>query len=159
MECQHYCQAVASLPLESHCTSLSGFFQKHLVGCGRWDENSFMVRLVVGDKPLCSQFPGIFTIATAKNNIISSVLGCTNPFSWNLNFHCNLSDFEIGDLKRLMSPLSCSHLSPFLPNARGYSLSSSGSFTIKSFFLVLSNHINSIPFFLTDFVWKSQTPF
>ena len=79
--------------------------------------------LLRGDQPLCSPFLGLFIIVTAKNSTISSIFRFTNPFSWNLNFRHNLSDFEIGYLKRLMSSLSfCTYpllflmreLSPYL---------------------------------------------
>ena len=116
-------------------------------------------RLVVGDQPLCSQFPGLFKIFTVKNLTISSILRSTNPFSWNLNFHRKLLDLKIEDLKRLMSSLSHLHLSPLDHDLRAWSLSSLGLFTIKSFFSVLSNHIDPTPSFLVDFVWKSQAPF
>ena len=39
---------------------------------------------------------------------------------------------------------------------RAWSLSYLGLFTIKSFFVVLSNHSNQVSFFTTNFVWKSQ---
>ena len=58
-----------------------------------------------------------------------------------------------------------------LPSFKGYhlyhsisllvsprSLSSSGLFTVKSFFVVLSNHFDPIPFLPTNFVWKSHVP-
>ena len=46
------------------------------------------------------------------------------------------------------------HLSPFGHELRAWSLSSSGLFTVKSFFLVLSNHIDPTSSFPIDFVWK-----
>ena len=58
-----------------------------------------------------------------------------------------------------MSSLSHLHLSPFGHDSRAWSLSSSGLFIIKSFFLVLSNYIDPTPSFPIDFVWKSQAPF
>ena len=42
---------------------------------------------------------------------------------------------------------------------RSWSLSSSGLFTIKSFFLALSHLFDSSLAFPTNFVWKSQVPF
>ena len=48
------------------------------------------------------------------------------------------------------------NLSPFVLNASVWSLSSSSLFTIKSFFLALSNHANQVPLFLAYFLWKSQ---
>ena len=40
-----------------------------------------------------------------------------------------------------------------------FGLSYSGLFIVKSFFSILSNHIDLIPLFLIDFVWKSQASF
>ena len=108
---------------------------------------------------MCSQFSCLFRSVTIQNLNISSVLGSTNPFSWNLNFHRDLSDFEIGDLKKLMSSLSHLHLSPSGPNLRAWSLSSWSLFTVKSFFSIMSNHTNQIPSFPTDSIWKSQALF
>ena len=42
---------------------------------------------------------------------------------------------------------------------KAWSLFSSGLFMVKSFFSILSNHIDLIPLFLIDFVWKSQASF
>ena len=108
---------------------------------------------------MCSQFSGLFKIITVKNPTISLVLESTNPFSWNLNFRHNLSDFEIEDLERLMSSLSHLYLSPFGPDSRAWSLSFLVLFMVKSFISILSNHIDPIPSFPIDFVWKSQATF
>ena len=73
-----------------------------------------------GDQPLCSQFASLLRIVTVKNLTISLVLGSTNPFSWNLNFCRNLSNFEIGNLERLMPFLSHLHLFPSSPDIRAW---------------------------------------
>ena len=54
-----------------------------------------------------------------------------------------------------MCYLACLHLTPSVPDARAWSLSFLGLFTIKSFLLVLSRLSNSSPAFPTNFVWKS----
>ena len=92
-----------------------------------------------GDQPLGSQFLSLFKIVTIKNLPISSFRGSSYLFSWNFNFRYNLSEFEIEDLERLMSFLTRLHLSPSVPDARAWSLSSSGLFTVKSFFVALSS--------------------
>ena len=66
-------------------------------------------------------------------------LDLSYPFSWNFNFHRNLFDFKIEDLKRLMSSLTCLLLSPSTPNARAWSLSSSGLFIVKFFFVIVQS--------------------
>lgn len=58
-----------------------------------------------------------------------------------------------------MSSLAHLHLFPSVLDARAWSLSSSGLFTVESFFLVLSHHSNPTPFFPTNCVWKSQVSF
>ena len=87
-----------------------------------------------GAQPLGTQYPRLFRVVLDKNIPISSVLGFTRPFSWNFNFRCNLSDSEIKDLEGLMRSLDGLHLSPSVPNARFWPLSSSGLFSVKSFF-------------------------
>ena len=81
------------------------------------------------------------------------------PSFLNFSFRHNLFYFEIEDLKRLMFFLTCLHLSPSIPDARVWSLSYSSLFTVKSFYLALSNHANPAPLFCTNFVWKSQVSF
>ncbi|CBI18251.3 unnamed protein product, partial [Vitis vinifera] len=112
-----------------------------------------------GDQPLESQYPRLFRVVTDKNILISSILGSTRPLSWNFNFRSNLSDFEIEDLEGLMRSLDCLHLSSSVSDARSWYLSSSGLFTVKSFFLALSQCSGSSPIFLTKFIWNSQVPF
>ena len=107
---------------------------------------------------MCSKFLGLFRIVIVKNLTISLVLGSTNPFSWNINFHQNVLDFGIEDLERLISSLSHLHLSSSGLYLRAWSLSFSGLFTVM-FFSVLSNHIDPNPSFPIDFVWKLQAPF
>ncbi|RVW25098.1 hypothetical protein CK203_113759 [Vitis vinifera] len=87
------------------------------------------------------------------------VLGPSRPFSWNLNFRRNLSDSEIEDLEGLMQSLNDLYLSPSVPNARLWPLSSSGLFSVKSFFLALSQSSGSPQDFPSKFVWNSQVPF
>ena len=58
-----------------------------------------------------------------------------------------------------MSLLSNIHLTPFVLDARTWVLSSSGVFSIKSFFSTLSFSPYSIPFYPTNFLWKSRVPF
>ena len=94
-----------------------------------------------------------------KNIHISSILISTRPLSWNFNFCRNLSDSEIEDLEGLMRSLDCLHLSSSVSDARSWYLSSSGLFTVKSFFLALSQCYGSSPIFLTKFIWNSQVPF
>ena len=51
------------------------------------------------------------------------------------------------------------HISPSVSDMRSWSLSPSGFFTIKSFFLALSQYSESPLVFPTKFVWNSQVPF
>ena len=106
-----------------------------------------------------TQYPILFRVVVDKNIPISSVLGPTRPFSWNLNFCRNLSDYEIEDLEGLMRSLDELHLSPSVPDARFWPLSSSGLFSVKSFFLALSQFSESSQDFPSKFVWNSQVPF
>ena len=94
-------------------------------------------------------------VVTDKNNPISSIIGSTRPFSWNFNFHRNLSNSEIEDLEGLMRSLDRLHFSPSVPNMRSWSLSPSGLFTVKSFFLALSKFSGLPLVFPTKFVWNS----
>ena len=105
------------------------------------------------------QYPRLFRVVLDKNIPISSVLGPTRPFSWNLNFRLNLSDSEIEDLEGFMRLLDGLHLSPSVPDARFWPLSSSEPFSVKSFFLTLSQFSGSLQDFPSKFVWNSQVPF
>ncbi|RVW65400.1 LINE-1 retrotransposable element ORF2 protein [Vitis vinifera] len=70
----------------------------------------------------------------------------------------NIQDY-LEDLEGLMRSLDCLHLSPSVLDARSWSLSTSGIFTVKSFFLALSQFSGSPPVIPTKFVWNSQVPF
>ena len=130
---------------------------RFVVGDG--DRIRFWEDLWWGDQPLGVQYPRLLRVVTDKNTLISSILGSTRPFSWNFNFRRNLSDSEIVDLEGLMQSLDRLHISPSVPNMRSCSLSPSGLFTVKSFFLALSQFSDSPPVFPTKFVWNSQVPF
>ena len=94
-----------------------------------------------------------------KNIPISSVLDSIRPFSWNFNFRRNLSDSEIEDLEGFMRSLDGLHLSPSVSDARFWPLSSSRLFSVKYFFLALSQFSSSPQVFPSMVVWKSQVPF
>ncbi|RVW71380.1 putative ribonuclease H protein [Vitis vinifera] len=132
-------------------------FTRFVVGNG--ERIRFWEDLWWGDQPLGSQYPSLFRVVLDKNIPISSVLGPTRPFSWNLNFRRNLSDSEIEDLEGLMRSLDGVHLSPSVPDARSWPLSSSGLFSVKSFFLALSQFFGPPQVFPSKFVWDSQIPF
>ncbi|RVX05678.1 putative ribonuclease H protein [Vitis vinifera] len=112
-----------------------------------------------GDQPLGVQYPRLLRVVTDKNTLISSILGSTRPFSWNFNFRRNLSDSDIEDLECLMRSLDRLHLSHLVPDMRSWSLSPSGFFTVKYFFLALSQ-FSSLPLvFPTKLVSNSQVSF
>ena len=132
-------------------------FTRFVVGNGKrirlWED------LRWGDQSLGSQYPRLFRLVLDKNIPISSILGSTCPFSWNFNFRSNLLDSEIKDLESLMRSLNGLHLSPSVSDARSWPLSSLGFFSVKSFFLTLSQFSGSSPVFPSKFVWNSQVPF
>ncbi|RVW41858.1 putative ribonuclease H protein [Vitis vinifera] len=80
------------------------------------------------------------------------------PLSWNFNFRRNLTDSEIDLLQRLMSSLHSVLLSPSSSDSRAWSLSSSGSFSVKSFFYALSKDSNPLMFLPAKFLWSSKVP-
>ncbi|WJZ91178.1 hypothetical protein VitviT2T_010276 [Vitis vinifera] len=132
-------------------------FTRYVVG--NRERIRFWEDLWWGDQPLRIQYPRLFRVVMDKNISISSVLGPSRPFSWNLNFRRNLSDSEIEDLEGLMWSLDDLHLSPSVPDARLWPLSSSGLFSLKSFFLALSQSSGSPQDFPSKIVWNSQVPF
>ncbi|RVX11275.1 LINE-1 retrotransposable element ORF2 protein [Vitis vinifera] len=132
-------------------------FTRFVVGDG--DRIRFWDDLWWGDQPLGTQYPRLLSVVTDKNAPISSILGYSRPFSWNFNFRRNLTDSEIEDLESLMRSLDRLHISPSVPDKRSWSISPSGLFTVKSFFLALSQYFESPPVFPTKFVWNSQVPF
>ncbi|KAJ9698204.1 hypothetical protein PVL29_007339 [Vitis rotundifolia] len=126
---------------------------------GNGDRIRFWEDLWWGDQPLGSQYPRLFRVVLDKNIPTSSILGSSCPFSWNFNFRRNLSDPEIEDLETLMRSLDGLNLSPSVSDVRFWPLSSSGIFSVKSFFLALSQFSGSPQDFPSKFVWKSQVPF
>ena len=142
---------VISLSLEGYCTSLSGVFLIYSVCSRKWRKNSLLGRFVVRRPTFGIPISKLFRVVSDKNILISSILGSTHPFSWNFNFHRNLLDFEIEDLESLMRSLDGLHLSPLVSDARSWPLSSSGLFSVKSFFLALSQFLGSPLVFPTKF--------
>ncbi|RVW38475.1 Transposon TX1 uncharacterized 149 kDa protein [Vitis vinifera] len=130
---------------------------RYVVGNG--ERIRFWEDLWWGNQPLGTQYPRLFRVVVDKNISIYSVLGPSRPFSWNLNFRRNLSNSEIEDLEGLMRSLDDLYLSPSVPDARLWPLSSSGLFSVKSFFLTLSQSSGSPQNFPSKFVWNSQVPF
>ena len=61
-------------------------------------------------------------------------------------------------LQRLMSSLHSVLLSPSSSDSRAWSLSSSGSFSVKSFFYALSKDSNPLMFLPAKFLWSSKVP-
>ncbi|RVW97046.1 hypothetical protein CK203_032332 [Vitis vinifera] len=100
----------------------------------------------------------LLKVISVKNLTVSNALGNSFPLAWNLNFRRNLTDSEIDLLQRLMSSLSSVRFSPSLADSRAWSLSSSGLFTVKSFFLALSKVSNPILFLSAKFLWSSKVP-
>ncbi|RVW96792.1 hypothetical protein CK203_026095 [Vitis vinifera] len=148
-------QMVTSLSLEGHCTSLQEFSKFTRFMVGDRDRIRFWEDLWWGNQPLGVQYPRLLSVVTDTNTPISSILGSTRPFSWNFNFRRNLFDSEIEDLEGLMRSLDRLHISPLVPDMRSWSLSPSGLFIVKSFFLALSQFSDSPPVFPTKFVWNS----
>ncbi|RVW53008.1 putative ribonuclease H protein [Vitis vinifera] len=97
-------------------------------------------------------------VISVKNLTVSNVLGNSLPLSWNFNFRCNLTDSEIDLLQRLMSSLGFVLFSPSSSDSRAWSLSSSGLFSMKSFFLALSKVSNPLLFLPAKFLWSSKVP-
>ena len=93
-----------------------------------------------------------------KDLTISIVFSNSYLSSRSFNFSWNLIDREIYFLERLMSSLTSVCLSPITVDSRAWSLSSFGLFLVKSFFMTLSKSSNPIPFFLSNFIWKSKPP-
>ncbi|WKA01530.1 hypothetical protein VitviT2T_019810 [Vitis vinifera] len=89
---------------------------RYVVGNG--ERIRFWEDLWWGDQPFGTQYPRLFRVVVDKNISISSVLGPSRPFLWNLNFRRNLSDSEIEDLEGLMQSLDDLYLSPSVPDAR-----------------------------------------
>ena len=112
-----------------------------------------------GNHTLCSQFAGLYRVISVKNLTVSNVLSNSCPLSWNLNFRHNLTDTKIDLLQRIMPFFSLVFFSHSLVDSRAWSLSSSGLFSMKSFFLALSKVSNPILFLRAKFLWSSKAPF
>ncbi|RVW63734.1 LINE-1 retrotransposable element ORF2 protein [Vitis vinifera] len=130
-------------------------FTRFVVGNG--ERIRFWEDLWWGDQPLGSQYPSLFRVVLDKNIPISSVLDPTRPFSWNLNFRRNLSDSEIEDLEGLMRSLDGVHLSPSVPDARLWPLSSSGLFS-SFIWLVAHKKVNTNDMLQVRRPYKALSP-
>ncbi|RVX17758.1 putative ribonuclease H protein [Vitis vinifera] len=131
-------------------------FVRLVVGNG--ERIRFWEDLWWGNQTLCSQFADLYRVISMKNLTVSNVLGNSLPLSWNFNFRRNLTDSEIDLLQRLMSSLNSVLLSPSSSDSRVWSLSSSSSFSVKSFFYALSKVSNPLMFLPAKFLWSSKVP-
>ncbi|KAJ9680549.1 hypothetical protein PVL29_019768 [Vitis rotundifolia] len=131
-------------------------FVRLVVGNG--ERIRFWEDLWRGNQTLCSQFADLYRVTSVKNLSVSDVLGNSYPLSWNFNFRRNLTDSEIELLQSLMLSLSSVRLSPSSADSRVWSLSSSGLFSVRSFFLALSKVSNPILFLPAKFLWSSKAP-
>ena len=150
---------VTSLSLEGYCTSLSGVFLVYSV-CGRkWGKNSVLGRFVVGRPTFGNPISKTIQSSRGQKHFYLFSSRSISAFLVEFEFLRNLSDSEIEDLEGLMRSLDDLYLSPSVPDARFWPLSSSGLFSVKSFFLALSQSSGSSQNFPSKFVWNSQVPF
>ncbi|RVW39538.1 putative ribonuclease H protein [Vitis vinifera] len=151
-------QMVTSLSLEGYCTSLSGVFLVYSVVVGNGKRIRFWEDLWWGDQPLGTQYPRLFRVVVDKNIPISSVLGPTRPFSWNLNFRRNLSNSEIENLEGLMRSLDELHLSPSVFSSK-FVWNSQVPFKVKSFvWLVAYKKVNTNDMLQVRRPYKALSP-
>ena len=115
-------------------------FVRLMVGNG--DRIRFWEDLWWGNQTLYFQFAGLYRVISVKNLTVSNVLVNSFPLSWNFNFRCDHTDTEIDLLQIIMSSLSLVLFFHSLADSRAWSLSSSGLFSVKSFFLALSKVSN-----------------
>ena len=123
-----------------------------------WEKIRFWEDLWMGDQPLCAQYTNLYRIILSRNLTISLVLGSTPPSTLNLIFRHNLTDSEIEHFQGLLLSLGFVRLSPSIANSRGWSLSSTGLFKVKSFLLALSLPPTPLLFHPAKFLWSSKTP-
>ena len=112
----------------------------------------------MGDQPLYAQYLDLHRVIPSRNLTISVVPGSSPPSTSNQNFRRNLTDKETEHFQRLLLSLGSVHLSPFTADSRGWSLSSTCVFTVKSFFLALSMPPTPLLFHLAKFIWSSKAP-
>ena len=117
----------------------------------------FWEDLWMGDRPLCAQYTDLYRIILSRNLTISMVLGSSSSIL-NLIFRHNLTDSEIEHFHGLLLSLRSVHLFPSIADSRGWSLSSTGLFTVKSFLLALSLPPTPLLFHPTKFLWISKAP-
>lgn len=105
-------------------------FTKLSLGCGNLIR--FWLDLWVDSIPLRSRFPRLYNLSSLKDCLISSFKFSDN--SWNFHFHRNLRDSEVGYLANLLVLIQPFQTSPPCSDLRLWSTSSSGVFSVSSFF-------------------------
>ncbi|RVW90756.1 Transposon TX1 uncharacterized 149 kDa protein [Vitis vinifera] len=129
---------------------------RYVVGNG--ERIRFWEDLWWGDQPLGIQYPRLFRVVVDKNISISSVLGPSRPFLWNLNFRRNLSDSEIEDLEGLMRSLDDLYLSPSNFPSK-FVWNSQVPFKVKSFvWLVAHKKVNTNDMLQVRRPYKALSP-
>jgi len=115
---------------------------KLVVGVG--DKIRFWEDVWVGNSPLKDLFPRIFNLSCNQNMSIQSVSSWSPSFSWDLTFRRNLNDREIIEFSAMMELIQGVSLNQNYPDKRSWMALSSGIFSCKSFFDVLTQSSQSI---------------
>ena len=156
---QHGGWMVTQMPLKGYCSSFPGFFPFCPLSGGNGERIRFWEDHWWGNQTLYSHFAGLYRVISVNNLTVSNVLGNSFPLFWNFNFRRNLTDSEIDLLQSLMFSLSSVLFSHSLADSRAWSLSSSGLFLVKSFFLALSKVSNPILFLPGQVLVEFKSPF
>lgn len=126
-----------------HITQVSPLFYPHthflLDNCSKirfWKDHWW------GNSTLEVSYPRLFCLACHKNAKVEEVLSHTpNGLVWNLPFSGDLHDWEIPLVGQMMEDLKLVYIFGEVPDSHIWSLFANGSFSCKSFYLVLVGHL------------------
>ncbi|KAM7474964.1 hypothetical protein LguiB_022207 [Lonicera macranthoides] len=129
---------------------------KLVVGVG--NNIRFWEDIWVGSRPLKDLFPRIFRLSCNQNMLIQMVSSWSPSFYWDLSFRRNLNDREFVEFTAMMELIQSVSLNQNYLDKRSWVAHSSGSFSCKSFFDVLSQSSQSYSVSLSKFIWKHGVP-
>ena len=102
----------------------------------------------MGVCPLKESFPRLYCISKNQNMFIQSLISWSSVsnFSWNLNFSRDFNDWECSNVLELLDRVHNANLNQNSLDKRVWVQHSSGIFSFKSFFDVLSNPLSESSF-------------
>lgn len=98
----------------------------------------FWLDLWCGDRPLCEEFPNLYTLATNAEAWVTECLRWNmDVFGWDVSFGRNFIDWEIEDVVRFFEKIYAAQVVREEPDRVEWSTGRQGKFSVRSYYHAL----------------------